>query len=227
MSTKIGQVILVFDGEENNINQYEGLLHAKKYLIKQAHNKEVFLEMIKEIIPDLIIINSKTTEGDSRKIASRLMETMPKTPVLILEPNVETTITSDNPFGPFFEDYPLNPRTFLAAVVKAMKNVLPLRLSLNGKEELTAYIGSHFLMLNESEFVFGSTVKYFAGDVIFLESDFFEKLGQRKVQFSILRDGDFIAKRQYKNVAILQGANSKFQQKLKSYYVRNRGNSKK
>jgi len=229
MSLKIGQVILAFDGVENNINQYEGILHGKRYLIKHATTKEELLYKIKEIIPDLIIINTKTIEMDSKQLVKLLKETLPATPLIILglDDKDKEKFGKQTEIGPFYIEYPINAGAFQSAVNKAARNIQPLKLEINGKVELETKVGSHFLMINEAEFVFGSTVKYFNGDVIELESDFFEKLGQRRVRFSILRDGEFVAKRQYRNVGVLQGACSKFQQKLKAYYVKNRGNGSK
>lgn len=229
MSIKIGQVILAYDGIENNKNQYEGLLHGKKYLIKQALNKEELLFKIKEIIPDIIIINAPTVEADVKKLVKLFKQTIPFTPLIVLgiDEKEREGFAEKDEAGPFYDDYPINAGTFQTVVNKAARQIKPFKLDINGKISLTTKVSSHFLMLNEAEFMFGSAVKYMKGDVIELESDFFENFGQRRVRFTILRDGEFVAKRQYRNIGVLQGACSKFQQKLKSYYVRYRGNSNK
>lgn len=229
MPMKTSQVILAFDGAENNINLYEGILHGKRYLIKQAFTKKELFEKYDEYIPDIIIINTKTVKEDSIAIAKEFLGLNPKTPLLILglDPKKQDLKNSIEGYGPYYDEYPLNSGSFHSVVSKATKNIKPLVSKIEGKEVLEVVSNAHFLMLNEAEFVFGSSVKYFSGDVIELESDFFEHFGQRKVQFTIIKNGEFIAKRQYKNIGVLQGACSKFQQKLKAYYVKNRGNSKK
>ena len=221
---KNGGVILILDSQENIINQYEGFLHARRCLLKQAFTKDEFIQLSSLIVPDLLVINETVVDMDGVKVAELMLRQFPSISVILLKESVPSLPHTNEQI--LYEAYPLDGRSFTNTVTNALKTKDDLTLRVNKQIDLKAKIKSYVAEFNEVEFTLVSSAKFYGADVVELESDFFGSLGQGKFQFTFIKDGDYVAKKQYKNYGTVQGANSDFQRRLKNYYTKNRGNTK-